>query len=71
MDPYGYLYIMDYGNKRVQKWYPGATYGTTVVSSTTLNLPYGMKFDRLGNIVISDTYNHRILLFGITCRKFY
>ncbi len=67
-DPYGYMYIMDYGNARIQKWYPGASYGTTVVSAT-MNLPIGMRIDRLGNFFVADTSYHRIVSFGITCRK--
>ncbi len=70
VDPYGYLYVLDTGNSRVQKWYPGASYGTTVISSSMSN-PYGMQVDHFGNIVIADTSNYRILFFAITCRKFH
>lgn len=70
MDPYDYIYIMDFGNKRIQKWYPGATYGITVVSASSMYNPYGMKFDRFGNIVVADTDNYRIISFGIICCKF-
>ncbi|CAF4986886.1 unnamed protein product, partial [Rotaria socialis] len=28
MDPYGFIYVLDTGNARVQKWYPGNSYGT-------------------------------------------
>ena len=59
---------MDYGNDRVQKWYPGASYGVTVAATTMYN-PYRMKFDRLGNIVICDTDYHRVIQFSLTCRK--
>ena len=69
MDQYGYLYILDYSNSRVQKWWPGATYGTTVVAATMSN-PMNMKFDRLGGIVIADTYYHRIISFALTCREY-
>ena len=69
-DPFGYLYIMDYGNDRVQRWLPGGNYGTTVVATTMYN-PYRMKFDRLGNIVICDTDYHRVIQFSITCRKLF
>lgn len=68
-DPYGYLYVMDMGNSRVQKWWPGAAYGTTVVAAS-LNSAYGLQFDNSGNIVIADTYNHRIVTFGMLCRKY-
>ncbi|CAF2697913.1 unnamed protein product [Rotaria sp. Silwood2] len=65
-DIYGYMYVLDTGNNRVQKWFPGAIYGTTVIS-TTMSTPYGMTFDRLGNIFIADTSFHRILSFSLTC----
>jgi sugar lactone lactonase YvrE len=68
-DQYGYMYVLDFGNNRVQKWYPGSTYGTTVVSGSLYN-PCGLQFDRVNNIVIADTYNYRIVSFSITCRKF-
>ena len=68
-DPFGFLYIMDYGNDRVQRWLPGGNYGTTVAAAT-MNNPYRMRFDRLGNIVICDTDYHRVIQFSITCRKF-
>jgi hypothetical protein len=67
-DLYGYMYVLDTGNSRVQRWLPGASYGTTVIASTMSNA-YGMQIDRYGNIVIADTYNYRILFFGISCRK--
>lgn len=68
MDPFGFIYIMDTGNNRVQRWLPGATYGTTMLSAS-MNLPYGLKFDNRGNMLIADVNNHRVLFFGMTCRK--
>jgi len=68
LDPYGYMYVLDTGNSRIQKWYPGAAYGTTVVS-VTMNSPYGLQTDRLGNLVVADTNYHRIISFSMTCRK--
>ncbi|CAF5216614.1 unnamed protein product, partial [Rotaria magnacalcarata] len=47
-DQYGYMYIMDSGNNRIQRWWPGATYGTTVASSTSLYNPRGLIIDPLG-----------------------
>lgn len=67
-DSNGYMYILDTGNSRVQKWLPGAAFGTTVIS-TSMSTPYGLTFDRVGNIVITDTLNYRIMSFAITCRK--
>ena len=64
------MYVVDYSNARIQRWFPGASYGITVVSAT-MNLPIGMRIDRLGNIVIADTSYQRIVSFGLTCRKLY
>ena len=69
LDQYGYLYIVDTSNNRIQKWYPGSAYGTTMISSTTMNAPIGMSLDLYGNYYIADTSNHRILSFGLLCRK--
>lgn len=68
-DQLGFMYILDFGNDRVQKWWPGASFGTTVVATDLAN-PLGLRFDRLGGMVIADTNYHRILQFGLTCRKF-
>jgi sugar lactone lactonase YvrE len=67
-DPYGYMYVLDTGNSRIQKWLPGAAYGTTVVA-VTMSSPYGLQTDRLGNLVVADTSYHRIISFSMTCRK--
>ncbi|CAF5169100.1 unnamed protein product, partial [Rotaria sp. Silwood1] len=69
MDPYGYIYIMDYGNDRVQKWWPGAQYGSTVVASSTLGNAYGLALDPIGNIIVADTTNARVVKFSLMCRK--
>jgi len=67
-DQYGYIYILDTSNTRVQKWYPGAAYGITVIAAT-MNSPYGMSFDLFGNLFIADTSYQRILSFSLSCRK--
>lgn len=69
IDQYGYLYIMDSNNNRVQKWFPGTAYGTTVISAA-MNTPRGMHFDPNGNIVISDYAMHRVLSFALVCREY-
>jgi hypothetical protein len=63
------MYILDYGNLRIQKWLPGMTYGVTVVSAA-MNGPFGMQFDYSNNIVVADTSNHRIISFDNICRKY-
>ena len=69
-DPYGYMYILDTTNNRVQKWYPGAPYGTTILTATMSN-PYGLKFDLSANLVIADRSYHRIISFSLTCRMLF
>lgn len=64
------MYILDSGNNRIQRWMPGATYGTTVVSSSTMSNPKGLAIDTLGNLVVADYSNHRVLSFNVACRKF-
>lgn len=68
IDQFGFLYILDFSNQRVQRWTQGATFGTTIVAAPMSN-PYGMDFDRVGNIYIADTSNQRVLSFSLTCRK--
>ncbi len=68
-DQYGFMYILDNGNSRILKWYPGMSYGTVVVSATMSN-PNGMQFDYSNNIVIAETSNQRIISFNNICRKF-
>lgn len=68
LDPFGFIYVLDFTNDRVQKWWPGATFGTTVAAAVMVN-PYGLSLDPLGNMYIADTSQHRILRFGLQCRK--
>lgn len=68
-DSFGYMYITDNVNSRIQKWYPNAAYGTTVAAAS-MNYPNGLIFDRLGNLYVADTNNHRVLQFSLMCRKY-
>ncbi|CAF3633133.1 unnamed protein product [Rotaria sp. Silwood1] len=67
-DQYNYMYIMDSGNNRIQRWWPGSIYGVTVASASLYN-PRGMAFDTSGNLVVVDESYHRIVLFPVTCRE--
>ena len=69
MDSFGYLYILDSGNSRIQRWFPQSTYGTTVVLSS-ISTPLSMKIDPRRNLVTIDTYNYRVLSFAMTCRMY-
>jgi len=69
-DQYGYLYIMDAGNDRIQRWILGGNYGITIASTSTMNIPRGMHFDSYGNLAVTDQYMHRVISFAISCRKY-
>ncbi|CAF3457961.1 unnamed protein product [Rotaria socialis] len=74
VDNNGYIYVADYSNGRIMKWTTnyaaggvciiGCT-GTTGVAATQLRGPRDLKFDRYGNIYITDQANHRIQKFMI------
>lgn len=70
LDPYDNLYILDKGNKRIQKWPPGSAYGITVVSMSSMSNPYGISFSQAGNLIVADTHAYRIISFPVQCREF-
>ena len=68
VDDQGVLFIMDRGNNRIQKWFPGASQGITVAgrgipSHTQYSLGniFGFTQDSQKNIYISEKDEHRIL----------
>ena len=67
-DTLNYMYILDAGNNRIQKWLPGATFGVTLLTSS-MNNPSGFRFDFSNNFIVADTSNHRIISYNIMCRK--
>lgn len=67
-DQFDNMYIMDSGNNRIQKWPPGSTYGTTMVSAAMYN-PRGIAFNPAGDLVVADYSYDRVILFRVTCRK--
>lgn len=69
-DQYGFLYVLDDDNARIQKWLPGATFGTTILAATFSD-PFGMEIDPLGNLYVADSGYHRVQAFSVYCGKFY
>ncbi|CAF3039731.1 unnamed protein product [Rotaria sp. Silwood2] len=60
------MYILDAGNDRIQRWWPGSTYGVTVAAAT-LSSPRGIAFDPSGNLIVADYSSHRVVLFPVAC----
>lgn len=66
------LYVPDYANNRVQKFTSGSPSGVTIVgqpngaAGSTLNgliLPGYLLIDSSKNLYVSETGNHRVLMF--------
>ncbi|CAF1418384.1 unnamed protein product [Adineta ricciae] len=73
VDQLGTVYVADHWNNRVMRWYNGASHGDVIVGNShglgntvkLLNGPEGLAFDGDGNLLIADSYNHRVLQFDI------
>lgn len=64
--------MADTGNNRIMRWGNQAKEGVVIVGgkgqgqqSNQLNHPYGLSFDRQGNLYVVDGHNHRIQKFEI------
>ena len=57
------IYVIDEENHRVQKLTLSGSDPSTVPGLTGLNWPYYLYVDNNNNIYLSDTLNHRVLLF--------
>ena len=62
------LYVADYANHRVMKWFPNATSGTVVAGGhgagsqyTQLSNPQAIFVDSFGTVYVADYGNHRIM----------
>ena len=73
VDHFDSVYVVESGNNRVIRWMKGSTEGSEVIvgengpgaESNQLNEPYGISFDRKGNLYVVDRLNHRIQKFDI------
>ncbi|CAF4796845.1 unnamed protein product, partial [Rotaria socialis] len=59
-DQFDNMFILDTGNKRIQKWTPEATYGITIAELSSVNDPRGMSIDTYGNLVVVDYSNNQV-----------
>jgi sugar lactone lactonase YvrE len=64
------LYICDRGNRRILAQVPGdfrciIGCGSSNSSSSILNIPNYIRFDRLGNLWVNDRGNHRVYKFAL------
>lgn len=66
IDEYSNLYITDTENERVMKWSPNATTGAIIVSSNTLESPYGIivKHGFPDEMYVSDTQKDTVQLWS-------
>ncbi|CAF3931550.1 unnamed protein product [Adineta steineri] len=68
----GQVYVADFWNDRVIRWYEGTEEGEIVVGendqgsqSKQLSGPTGLSFDDEENLYVADFSNHRIAKFEI------
>ncbi len=64
--------MADCVNARIMRWSKEATQGSVIVGgngggsqSNQLNGPWGLSFDRHGNLYVVDGGNHRVQKFNI------
>lgn len=73
IDTYGYVYVADCGNNRIQRLPPGSNVGTTIAgftlgsgsSRSELYNPAAILLDNNGQMYIADSYNYRVLRWRI------
>ena len=75
LDSSNSLYVADYYNNRVQKWWMNTKNGTTIAgqangasgtNSSYLFRPAGLAIDSIGNIYVAERGNNRVQLYAKT-----
>ncbi len=61
VDASGFVYVLDAGNARVQKFSANGVFQTTLAESALLNNPSGLDVDEVGNLYIADRENSRLV----------
>ncbi|CAF3309735.1 unnamed protein product [Rotaria socialis] len=73
VDTLGTLYVADWGNHRVMRWNQGDKKQGAVImggngkgaGANQLQYPWGLSFDRQGNLYVADESNNRVQRFSI------
>lgn len=60
MDENGFTYICDRGNSRIRRVDPQGKIYTVLGSQAELNRPFGLSLSPKGELIVSDTGNHRV-----------
>jgi hypothetical protein len=68
LDPWGYVFVSDSGNNRIQKFSADGVYlskfGSAGAGSGQFSNPGGIAIDPSGNIYVVDTGNNRVQVFN-------
>ena len=72
VDQFGQIYVADWGNDRVVRWFEGCKEGTVIAGgngkgrkANQLNGPINLSLDSQGNIYVADYNKDRIEKFEI------
>jgi len=70
IDAYGYIYVSDSGNGRIQKISPSgnsfSVWGSSGIADGELSAPVGLAFDLEGNVLVAESNSNRIQKFTAT-----
>ncbi|CAF4109719.1 unnamed protein product [Rotaria magnacalcarata] len=72
VDHMGTIYVADYNNHRIVRWFNGSTSGHVIMAEQGVGIgipqvpyPYDLAFDRQGNLYVTELLNSRIRMFPI------
>ncbi|MEK6794290.1 MAG: hypothetical protein AABZ39_05915 [Spirochaetota bacterium] len=67
-DPAGYIYTMELGSRRLQKFTTAGSYitewGGSGIGDGLFDMPYGLCVDPAGYVIVVDTFNDRVQKFA-------
>jgi sugar lactone lactonase YvrE len=69
VDQMGTVYVADWDNHRIMRWFKGSKSGSVIVDNRSeadpLSLPIDLTFDRHGNLYVVDYNSHRVKMYAI------